>query len=218
MKRRPSRIPSARLIVLAALGSLAMLAGCSKDSETNCDNTPTAVGCAPAAIASATLTVFTTPKVVGDTTIGIATASSTRGFALAEPTYNGAVIATAANPALILHAPAAGTAVYGARPVQAGATLRNALEQTFTVAVINATSTIDKTSIALGEFVRVSVSAQVGRDSVVVFEGGVRRASLLEGGGSVTITPAAVGTTTITTTGFNGPVTQTGTAHTVTVR
>ncbi len=202
----------------AFLGFVGALAGCSGDSGTDCNSNPTAPGCAPLAIARASITIFSGPRVVGDTTMGIATASTTRGTALAEPTYNGLSIAAPANPAVILHAPSAGTAVYGARPVQAGATAQNALESSFTVALINATSTIDKTSIALGESVRVTVPAQPGRDSVVVFEGGARRASILEGGGNVLIVPPAVGTTTITTTGFNGPVTQTGSAHTVTVR
>ncbi|MEP7348059.1 MAG: hypothetical protein ABI877_22510, partial [Gemmatimonadaceae bacterium] len=181
--RQPNRILHLNPLVLRFLGAVAVFAGCSKDSGINCNNTPTAPACLPPPIARASITIFNGPKVVGDTTMGFATATSTRGSALAEPTYNGNSIAAAAKPAIIMHVPAAGTAIYGARPVQAGAILQNALEETFTVPLINATSTIDKTTIALGQSVQVTVPGQFGRDSVVVFEGGVRRASMLEGGG-----------------------------------
>ena len=205
-------------LLCALVAAVTVLASCSSDSGTNCNNTPSAPGCIPPPLARASITIFSGPRVVGDTTIGIATATTSRGSVLAEPTYNGISIAKAANPAVIEHAPAVGVAVYGARPIQAGANVVNALESTFTVAPINATTTIDKTSITLGESVRVTVPAQPGRDSVVVVEGSVRRASVLEGGGTISITPAAAGTTTITTTGFNGPVTQAGSTHTITVR
>jgi hypothetical protein len=201
-------------------GALAPLAACNtKVTEVDCTANPTASVCGPLPVASATLTIVRAPNVVGDTTIGIATATTTRGTAFAQPTYNGANIANAGNPASFQHAPAAGSAVYGARAVQTpAATLHNAADQTFTVAPIDATSTIDKTTVALGDSVCVTVAAQVGRDSVVVSEGSARRASFLEGGGSVFIKPAAAGTTTITTKGFNGTVTQTGSTHTVTVQ
>jgi len=214
MMQKSNRIPRAHLFALAIL---ATLVGCSKDSATNCNNTPTASGCIPPPIANAAITIFAGPQVVGDTTMGFATATTARGDALAQALYNGTDIGVPGNPASFQNVPAAGNAVYGARPIQLGATLHNALEETFTIALINATSTIDKTSTALGEAVRVTVPAQRGRDSVVVFENNVRVARILEGGGDVSITPAAVGTTMITTTGFNGAVTQTGSVFTVVV-
>lgn len=216
--RRSKRIPPVNpLHVLALLSALAVLASCSKDSATNCNNTPTAPGCVPPPIAFAAITIFAGPLVAGDTTMGFAAATTSRGSALAQAMYNGNDLGVPGNSAPFQNVPTAGTAVYGARPIQLGATLRNALEETFTIAPINATSTIDKTRITLGDFVRVTVPAQRGRDSVVVFENGVRRAAILEGGGEVSITPIAIGTTMVTSTGFNGALTQAGSIFTVTV-
>jgi hypothetical protein len=202
---------------LVMLFGAAALVGCSKDS-TNCNNKRTSAACLPPPVAVASITISRGPQVVGDTTMGFAIASSTRGEALAQPTYNGKDIAKPGVPAPFEHVPAAGTAVYSARSIQKGATAQNAQDERFTIALIDATCTIDKTSITLGGSVQVTVPKQPGRDSVVVFEGGVRRARVLEDGGVVSITPAARGTTTITTTGFNGAVTQAGSTHTVTVQ
>ena len=214
------RTRTGRAFVPMASAALLALSACTKHETVtiNCTENPTAPSCPPQPIATASLSVIQSPKVLGDTTKGFATASTTAGSALAVPTYNGGVIAAAGNPAPFSHVPAVGNAAYGANPVQAGADLRPATGQTFSIAPIQATGTIDKTNIAVGDSVSVIVAAQVGRDSVVVFEGTARRASVLEGGGTVVIKPAAVTSVTISLRGYNGALTFDGSVFVVQVR